>query len=67
MSDLDKQLPEANVPMDKIESGENWEQYMSCTLEVSLQIPKICCLLLGNGSKSGSVGGTSPIAEQVPS
>ena len=29
MSDLDKQLPKANVLMDKIESGENWELCMS--------------------------------------
>ena len=67
MSDLDKQLPEADALMDEIESGENWEPHMSCTLEASLQIPTMCRLLLGKGSKSGSVVGTAPTVEQVPS
>jgi len=36
MLDLDEQLPKADVLMEKIESGENWEPRMSRALEASL-------------------------------
>ena len=42
MLDLDEQFPKATAPMEKIESGENWEPCMLHALEDSLRIPEMC-------------------------
>ena len=63
MSDLDEHLSKADTLMEKIESSKNWEPRMSRAVEASLWIPEMCHLLLGKGSKSRSVGGTTTTME----